>query len=144
MFPDGNDVPCEYEDYGQGIFFNERGFIVKYFKEKFLYEKSSLKQNPYHNRRAGITQILYQSPMGSFVIAQDQVNNKIFKIYVSEDMKPRLFDILSRALEISLDLEPKSLEINFREKYKVSVDNAAPISALDEKKETERIEENSR
>lgn len=81
-------------------------------------------------REAGIIQILYQSPIGNFVIKQNQVNNKIFEIYASEDMSEMLYKKLTKALEIALEMESQSIEKNFRERYKVKIDNPSPNTAL--------------
>lgn len=133
MYPLGNSIPCSILDYGQGKFFDENGFTVRYSKEEPLYERTHSKgSDGNYFTEAGITQILYQSPIGSFVINQNQVNNKIFEIYASEDISEMLYKRLTRALEIALEMEPQSIAKNFRERYRVKVDNAIQNDALQE------------
>lgn len=136
MFPTPTDLPCSELEYGQGEFFNEQGFVVQYFKEEPLYERSySKKQDGRYFKSAGIIQILYQSPIGNFVIKQNQLNNRIFEIYVSEDISEMLLEKLSKALEIALDIKSESIERNFRERYKVRGDSTSPNIELQKPKD---------
>lgn len=137
MFGWGNKRPCDFLDYGQGEFFDENGFTVRYFKEKPLYERmhSRGKDGKYF-REAGIAQILYQSPIGNFIIKQNQVNDKIFEVYASEDMSEMLYKVLTKALEIALEMESQSIEKNFSERYRVKIDNTRTAIALQEKTDT--------
>ena len=127
MFPCPSKSPCAYSEYGQGKFFDENGFVVKYLKEKPLYERND-SRDIYGDylTQAGIVQILYQSPIGNFVIKQNQVNSKIFEIYVSEDISELLLGKLSKALEISLDIK----ENDFRQRYRVELDTTSPNIGL--------------
>lgn len=124
MFPWDNDMPGSSLEYGQGTFFAENGFVVKYFKEKPLYERNHSKdQNGNFYREVGIIQFFYQSPIGNFIIKQNHLNNRIFELYISESISETLLEKLSKALQISLDIiEPKSIENNFHERYKVKID----------------------
>lgn len=137
MFGWGNDIPCSYLDYGQGKFFDERGFIVSYSKTEPLYERtnSRSKDGSYYTE-AGIIQVSYQSPIGNFVINQNQVNNRIFEVYVSEDMSEMLLNRLTSALEISLELKSGSVRDDFNKKYRVTIDNPNPNVALQRESDT--------
>ncbi len=99
IFPAGEEL-----ELGQGEFFNEEGFVIKYLKEEPLYKRK---------RRygfEGIIQVLYQSPIGSFMIRQYRINDKIFEISVSPNISKKLLREITTALEKTLDLEPGSLE----------------------------------
>lgn len=104
------DLPAEHLEFGQGEFFNEDGFIIQYIKEEPLYNRKYLTTK----KSTGILQLLYQSPLGSFVMQQNQINNKIFEIYISEGISEKLLQTLSIALEKSLELEPESIAKKIR------------------------------
>lgn len=54
-------------------------------------------------------------------------------MYISENISEMLLEKLSKALQISLDIvEPKSIEKDFHERYKVKIDTPSPNIKLQE------------
>lgn len=57
IFGWNENIPGSSLEYGQGTFFNENGFVVRYFKERPLYERSYSKdQDGNYIEEAGISQ----------------------------------------------------------------------------------------
>ena len=109
-------------EYGQDKFFDENGYLVRYIKEEPLYEKKN-SRNAYGNYSmlAGIVQISYQSPIGSFLIKQNEINDKLFEIYASEDISETLYKRLAKALEIALEMKPQEIESKCSGKYNIQI-----------------------
>lgn len=127
MFPCEDSMPCSLLEYGQVKFFDKDGFVVECLKSLPKYERNySRCQDGSYSLDAGIIQILYRSPIGNFIIKQNQLNNRIFELYVSKDISEMLLDRCTEALEKALDIKPKSMAESFREKYKTEIGSPSP------------------
>lgn len=117
LWPISGNLPGEELEFGQGEFFNEEGFVIKYHKEEPLYKRKG------RYGVEGIIQVLYQAPIGSFIIEQNKINDKIFEIYVSETISKELLQELNIALAKTLELEIGSREEQFRRELNVKVEH---------------------
>ena len=117
LWPISGTLPGEELKFGEGEFFNEEGFVIKYHKEEPLYKRKD------RYGVEGIIQVLYQAPIGSFIIEQNKINDKIFEIYVSENISKELLQELNIALAKTLELELESREQQYRRELNVKVGN---------------------
>ena len=117
LWPIADTLPGEELEFGQGEFFNEEGFVIKYHKEEPLYKRKG------RYGVEGIIQVLYQAPIGSFIVEQNKINDKIFEIYVSENISKELLQELNIALAKTLELELESKGKQYRRELNVKVGN---------------------
>ena len=113
-------------EYGEDKFFDEEGYLVRYIKKEPFYEKKN-SRNAYgdYSTLAGIVQISYQSPIGSFLIKQNEINDKLFEIYASEDISETLYKRLAKALEIALEMKPQEIERKCSGKYNIQINKSS-------------------
>ena len=95
-------------DIGESTVFNEENCIVKYVKEKLLFEHSSW------YAAGGVISVLYKTPLGSVIINQNKINNSIFEIYVSNDVSDAIYNRLVYALEEALKYDHGTLKVGKR------------------------------
>ncbi len=101
--------------YGRFTFFDESGYFVEYEKERPLYERK------FDNTQTGIIRIDYRSPLGNFVINQNQINSKLFEIYFSKDMSKALYDRLAKGLGKALEFKENVVDNIFIGEGKVNL-----------------------
>ena len=128
MFGFGQET-LDLLDFGQETFFNEEGCSVKVIKNTPQYERTFSRTNTGdYCLYGGIIQIQYNSPLGSFVINQNQVNNQIYEIYTSEDISETLYKRINKALEIALGIKPRAIEQSDNDKVALQSGNVKKIS----------------
>lgn len=125
LYPCPADFPGEDLKLGEGKIFDEEKFVIKYFKEEPLKRRGRWGVE-------GIIQVLYQSPIGGFVIRQHRINDKIFEISVSPNISKKLLQEINTALEKTLDLEPESMEKQFRRELEFQVENSSLVGRQQE------------
>ena len=127
----GGIKTLELLKFGNDIFFNEGGYRVGYEKVLPLYERNGSKDSQGKFKLSeGIVQIYYLSPIGSFVIKQNQLNNQLFEIYFSNVMSKKLYKRLTKALEIALNLKQYTLENNSIDKYNIHLINDDEVKQI--------------
>ncbi len=104
--------------------YNKDGVIIRYEK------KSAEVKDKYSSDNARAN-FVYLSKDGSFVINQNDRNQRVFLVYVSEDITDRLLKVLSEAEIEALDLEPESIQ----EKNRVGIPDTVDIPAIGTKKD---------
>ena len=115
--------------------YNKDDVIVKYEKKKA--EVEHIYTIPEVD---GSANFVYQSKDGNFIIHQDDRNNKVFMVYVSENISDRLLDALSEAELEALQLSPKSRQDRSRLGIPKSFDSTILEQNSDET--MKKIEEN--
>ena len=126
LWPIACTLPGEELEFGQGEFFNEEGFVIKYHKEEPLYKRKG------RYGVEGIIQVLYQAPIGSFIVEQNKINDKIFEIYVSENISKELLQELNIALAKTLELELESKGKQYRRELEFQVENSSLVGRQQE------------
>ncbi len=133
--------------------FKKDDVVVKYEKKK-----AEVKNKWLDSELDGRANFVYLSKAGNFIIHQDDRNNKVFMVYVSENISDRLLDALSEAELEALDLEliPESNHARKRVGIPKSLDNAIidqngdeTIQIIDKKEnqsadESKKIEDDER
>ena len=102
--------------------YNKEGVVIRYEK------KSSEVKDKYSDDNARAN-FVYLSNDGSFVINQNDRNQKVFLVYVSEDITDRLLRALSEAEIEALDLETESMQ----RKNRVGIPNNTNIPTIETK-----------
>lgn len=102
--------------------YNKDGVVIRYEK------KNAEVKDKYSSDNARAN-FVYLSKDGSFVINQNDRNQKVFLVYVSEDITDRLLRVLSEAEIEALDLETESIQ----RKNRVGIPSNANIPTIETK-----------
>lgn len=123
------DAACvDMDGYGNNIWNLMEGCFEIYNKDDVIvkYEKKKAEVKPKYSISAddGRANFVYLSKEGNFVIHQDDRNNKVFLVYVSEDISDRLLNALSEAELEALELSQESNQARNRVGIPKSLNNA--------------------
>lgn len=97
---------------GNNIWNLKKGSFEIYNKDgvTIRYEKKSAEVKDKYSSDNSRANFVYLSKDGNFVINQNDRNQKVFLVYVSEDITDRLLRVLSEAEIEALDLETESIQ----------------------------------
>lgn len=102
--------------------YNKDGVIISYEK------KTAEVKDKYSSDNARAN-FVYLSKEGNFIINQNDRNQKVFLVYVSENITDRLLKALSEAEIEALNLEPESIQ----EKNRFGIPNNTNIQTIETK-----------
>lgn len=113
---------------GDNIWNLKNGSFEIYNKDgvTIRYEKKTAEVKDKYSSDSARANFVYLSRDGSFVINQNDRNQKVFLVYVSEDITDRLLRVLSEAEIEALDLEPESIQ----RKNRVGIPSKANIPTI--------------
>lgn len=118
---------------GNNIWNLKNGSFEIYNKDgvTIRYEKKTAEVKDKYSSDNARANFVYLSKDGSFVINQNDRNQKVFLVYVSENITDRLLRALNEAEIKALDLEPESIQ----EKNKVGIPSNTNIPIIETKTE---------
>lgn len=100
----------EFLEYGEGTLFDEKNCSVRYLKEQAPFKKQSVEDNKHRTNNNYTIQFFYESPLGNFLIKQNQINNDIYEIYIANSISDELYTRLINSIENVLGVDLSSLE----------------------------------
>ncbi len=119
---------------GNNLWNLKKGSFEIYNKDSVIirFEKKSAEVKDKYSSDSERVNFVYLSKDGNFVINQNDRNQKVFLVYVSEDITDRLLRVLSEAEIEALDLEPESIQ----GKNRVGIPNNANIPTIETRTES--------
>ena len=110
-------VACiDIDGFGNNIWNLKKGCFEIYNKDGVTvrFEKKNAEVKDKYLMDVGRANFVYLSGEGNFIINQNDRNQKVFLVYVSENISDRLLKALSEAEVKALDLNPESSQVRNR------------------------------